>query len=94
MEYFSDEAWQADRVFDERWQRLYEHFDAALFDRRFSNFEFERDKTTFIVRIANKKLISFMKYGYFWCRAINVLTLYIFNVEIFKMGTDLSETVK
>lgn len=27
-------------------------------------------------------------------RAINVLTLYIFNVEIFKMGTDLSETVK
>lgn len=55
MEYFSDEAWQADRVFDERWQRLYEHFDAALFDRRFSNFEFERDKTTFIVRIANKK---------------------------------------
>lgn len=55
MEYFSDEAWQADRVFDKRWQRLYEHFDAVLFDCRFSNFEFERDKTTFIVQIAIKR---------------------------------------
>lgn len=94
MEYFSDEAWQADRVFDERWQRLYEHFDAALFDRRFSNFEFERDKTTFIVRIANKTWFRLWNMDIFDGRAINVLTLYIFNVEIFKMGTDLSETVK